>query len=58
MNKAGLEEHGVKVEKLSDNQLEKFREATQPAYDKWSEKVGYDLVRTFEDAIESASNEE
>ena len=37
------------------DELQAFREATQPAFDSWAEQVGAELVQTFQDAI-SASN--
>ena len=37
-----------------ENTLAAFREATQPAFDQWAERVGPELVASFQDAIAQA----
>lgn len=51
---AFLTEKGMDVYEPSAEELAAFREATQPAFDKWAEKVGPDLVKSFQDAIATA----
>ncbi|SDO12324.1 DctP family TRAP transporter solute-binding subunit [Vreelandella arcis] len=46
-----LKEHGMQITTLSEEQLQAFRDATQPVYESWAKKVGQDLVQTFEDAV-------
>ncbi len=50
-----LREHGMEVYEPSADELQAFRDATKPAFDQWAERVGTDLVTTFQTAI-SASN--
>ncbi|MGM0602517.1 MAG: DctP family TRAP transporter solute-binding subunit [Bacillota bacterium] len=45
-----LEEQGMKVNVLTDEEKELFREKTRPVYDKWVKTIGEDIV---EDAVES-----
>lgn len=51
---AFLTEKGMEVYQPSAEELAAFREATKPAFDKWAEKVGPDLVTSFQDAIATA----
>ena len=44
------QEKGVKITFLSSEQLKAFREQTSPVYQKYAQKVGWDLVRAFESA--------
>ncbi len=48
-----LREQGMEIYEPSDEELEAFRDATQPAYDKWADEVGPELVAAFEEAIAS-----
>ena len=48
-----LREQGMEIYEPSDDELAAFRDATQPAYDKWAEEVGEELVAAFEEAIAS-----
>ena len=48
-----LREQGMEIHEPSDEELDAFREATQPAYDKWADEVGPELVAAFEEAIAS-----
>jgi TRAP-type transport system periplasmic protein len=48
-----LREQGMEVYEPSADELQAFRDATQPAFDSWAERVGPDLVQTFQDAIAS-----
>ncbi|GAB6112114.1 DctP family TRAP transporter solute-binding subunit [Desulfomicrobium salsuginis] len=46
-----IEQNGVTITRLTDEQRKPFREATRPVFDKWAEIVGKDLVKKAEDAI-------
>ncbi|MDM7459349.1 MAG: TRAP transporter substrate-binding protein DctP, partial [Paracoccus sp. (in: a-proteobacteria)] len=51
---AFLRERGMDVHEASDEEIAAFRAATQPAFDQWSERVGADLVASFQNAIAAA----
>lgn len=51
---AFLRDKGMEVYEPTPEQLIAFREATQPAFDKWAELVGAELVTSFQDAIAQA----
>ncbi len=42
---------GVNVTRLSDAQLQAFKDATRPVYEEWSERIGADLVKAAEEAV-------
>ncbi|ANB33706.1 tripartite ATP-independent transporter DctP family solute receptor [Rhodovulum sulfidophilum] len=46
-----LREKGMEVYEPTPEELEAFRAATKPAFDKWSEKVGPEIVEAFQSAI-------
>ncbi len=46
-----LREQGMEVYEPTDEELAAFREATQPAFDQWAERVGPEIVNAFQDAI-------
>lgn len=48
---AFLRERGMEVHEASADEIAAFREATQPAFDQWAERVGPDLVGAFQQAI-------
>ncbi|WP_322893417.1 MULTISPECIES: DctP family TRAP transporter solute-binding subunit [unclassified Yoonia] len=48
---AFLREQGMEVYEPSEEELAAFREATQPAFDQWAERVGPEIVGIFQDAI-------
>lgn len=50
-----LREKGMEVYEPSTEELAVFKEATQPAFDTWAEKVGPELVQAFQSAIDSAN---
>lgn len=50
-----LEDNGMTVTTLNDDQLQKFRDATRSVYDAWGKKVGDDLVKSFESAVAETS---
>ncbi|ALM50914.1 DctP family TRAP transporter solute-binding subunit [Halomonas huangheensis] len=47
-----LEEKGMQITTLSDEQLQAFRDATREPFESWAQKVGMPLVETFQAAIE------
>jgi tripartite ATP-independent transporter DctP family solute receptor len=46
-----LKGHGMQITSLSDEQLQAFRDATRPVYDSWGERIGKELIQTFESAV-------
>jgi tripartite ATP-independent transporter DctP family solute receptor len=46
-----LRAEGMEIYEPTAEELQAFRDATQPAFDTWADKVGTDLVQTFQDAI-------
>ncbi|MCQ0988721.1 DctP family TRAP transporter solute-binding subunit [Jiella marina] len=53
-----LKEKGMEIYEPSAEEIDAFRQATQPAFDTWAEKVGPDLVSLFQNAIEGEGNGE
>ncbi|MFD1796360.1 DctP family TRAP transporter solute-binding subunit [Paracoccus aurantiacus] len=51
---AFLKEKGMEIYEPTPEELDAFRSATKPAFDTWAEKVGPDLVKSFQDAVASA----
>jgi len=47
-------EKGVTVTDLTPAELAKFRELTKPVYDKYAQKVGPQVVKSFEEAVAKA----
>lgn len=48
---AFLREQGMEVYEPTPEELAAFREATQPAFDTWAEKVGPELVAVFTETV-------
>ncbi|MCL3883046.1 DctP family TRAP transporter solute-binding subunit [Marivita sp. GX14005] len=48
---AFLQEKGMEVYEPTAEELDAFRAATQPAFDEWAQKVGTDIVETFQTTI-------
>ena len=51
---AFLKEKGMEVYEPTPEEMAAFRDATKPAFDTWAQKVGPDLVKSFQDAVASA----
>lgn len=51
---AKLEEAGVEVTTLSDEQLKVFQEVLQPTYDEYKEKLDPEFVELFENGVKNA----
>ncbi|WP_299840693.1 DctP family TRAP transporter solute-binding subunit [uncultured Paracoccus sp.] len=52
---AYLKEQGMEVTELTPEELQAFKDATKPSFDKWSEKVGADIVKLFTDEANAAN---
>ncbi|MDO5631847.1 MAG: DctP family TRAP transporter solute-binding subunit [Paracoccus sp. (in: a-proteobacteria)] len=48
---AFLREHGMEVHEPTPEELAAFRAATRPAFDTWAERVGPELVKSFQDTV-------
>lgn len=53
---AGIKERGVQVTELTEEQHDAFVEATQSVYEKWTPRIGEDLVKMAQEAV--ASNQQ
>ncbi|WP_447894092.1 DctP family TRAP transporter solute-binding subunit [Vreelandella sp. GE22] len=49
-----LRQQGMQITELTDDEISAFRDKTQPAFDKWSEMIGSEIISTFFDAIEES----
>lgn len=49
-----LKEQGMQVYEPTPEEIQAFREATQPAFDTWAQKIGPDLVELFQTTVEEA----
>ncbi|MCS2608286.1 TRAP transporter substrate-binding protein [Halomonas dongshanensis] len=52
-----LEERGMQVTRLDDEQIAAFQQAVQPVYDEWAPRIGEDLVAEFQRIAESAMSQ-
>ena len=48
-----LRNQGMEITELSEEEIAAFREATQPAFDQCADKVGVDIVDSFQNAIDA-----
>ena len=51
-----LEERGMQITRLDDEQVAAFQEAVQPVYDEWAPRIGEDLVMEIQQIVESATS--
>ncbi len=49
-----LRAQGMEVYEPTEDELDAFRAATQPAFDQWAERVGAEIVSAFQEAIAAA----
>ena len=49
-----VESHGVKIARLTPDEIAAFRKLTRPAYDKWAKTIGTGLVKKAEAAVAAA----
>ena len=52
-----LEERGMQITRLNDEQIAAFQEAVQPVYEEWAPRIGEDLVTEFQEIAESTMAE-
>ncbi|MCB8888195.1 TRAP transporter substrate-binding protein [Vreelandella malpeensis] len=52
-----LEERGMQVTRLDDEQIAAFQQAVQPVYDEWAPRIGEDLVAEFQRIAESSMSQ-
>ena len=52
---AFLRDKGMEIYEPSEEELAAFREATQPAFDTWADKVGTEIVGSFRNAIDATA---
>lgn len=50
---AAIQERGVTVTELTDDQYQRFVDATQTVYEKWVPRIGEELVENAREAVES-----
>ncbi|KPQ23292.1 MAG: TRAP-type C4-dicarboxylate transport system, periplasmic component [Halomonas sp. HL-48] len=53
-----LEEKGMEITRLDEEQIKAFQEAVQPVYDEWTPEIGEDLVTEIQDIVESTMSDE
>ncbi|QTF93695.1 TRAP transporter substrate-binding protein [Halomonas sp. BM-2019] len=52
-----LEERGMQITRLDDDQIAAFQEAVQPVYDEWAPRIGEDLVAEIQRIVEDTMND-
>ena len=52
-----LEERGMQITRLDEDQIAAFQEAVQPVYEEWAPRIGEDLVAEFQEIAESSMTE-
>lgn len=52
-----LEDEGMDVTKLSDEQIDVFRKSLEPVYNEYKEELGADFVERFETAVDRETSE-
>ncbi|TVP49049.1 MAG: TRAP transporter substrate-binding protein [Halomonas sp.] len=51
-----LEERGMQITRLDDEQLAAFQEAVQPVYTEWAPRIGEELISDIQQIVEDSSN--
>jgi tripartite ATP-independent transporter DctP family solute receptor len=49
-----LKRNGMEIVQLTPEQLKGFRDKTRPVYEKWTQEIGVELVRSAEKIVDSA----
>lgn len=49
-----LRQQGMEITELTNDEINAFRDKTQPAFDKWADMIGPDIIATFVDAIQES----
>ncbi|RCV87279.1 TRAP transporter substrate-binding protein [Billgrantia montanilacus] len=52
-----LEERGMQITRLDDDQIAAFQEAVQPVYDEWGPRIGEDLIASIQEIANAAGND-
>jgi TRAP-type transport system periplasmic protein len=52
-----LEERGMEITRLDDEQLAAFQEAVQPVYDEWAPEIGEDLIEEIQAIVEETTSD-
>ena len=52
-----LEERGMQISRLDDDQIAAFQEAVQPVYDQWGPRIGEDLIASIQEIANAAGND-
>ncbi|MBA2779642.1 TRAP transporter substrate-binding protein [Billgrantia kenyensis] len=52
-----LEERGMQITRLDDDQIAAFQEAVQPVYDQWGPRIGEDLIASIQEIASAAVND-
>ena len=50
-----LEERGMEITRLNDEQLAAFQEAVQPVYEKWAPRIGEDLIEDIQAIVDDST---
>ncbi|MDR5876525.1 TRAP transporter substrate-binding protein [Halomonas sp. CUBES01] len=50
-----LEERGMQITRLNDEQLAAFQEAVQPVYEKWAPRIGEDLIEDIQAIVDDST---
>ncbi|SEL87042.1 TRAP transporter substrate-binding protein [Halomonas daqiaonensis] len=51
-----LEELGMQINRLNDEQIAAFQEAVQPVYDEWAPEIGEDLIADIREIVDETMN--
>lgn len=52
-----LDERGMQITRLNDDQIAAFQEAVQPVYDEWAPEIGEDLIADIREIVEESMND-
>lgn len=52
-----LEERGMQITRLDDDQIAAFQEAVQPVYDEWAPEIGEDLIADIREIVDATMND-
>uniref|UniRef100_UPI00356AFD14 TRAP transporter substrate-binding protein n=1 Tax=Halomonas sp. TaxID=1486246 RepID=UPI00356AFD14 len=52
-----LEERGMQITRLDDDQIAAFQEAVQPVYDEWAPQIGEDLIAEIREIVADTMND-
>nr|WP_245904501.1 TRAP transporter substrate-binding protein [Halomonas lactosivorans] len=52
-----LEEHGMEVTRLDEDQIAAFQDAVQPVYDEWEDEIGAELIEEIQAIVDDSADE-